>query len=65
MSNTREFKYDQSLRFLCAEVENFRYISRNLIFPETKRIRILIEHAENLNKAAETFIREASKRKND
>lgn len=61
MSNTREFRYDQALRFLCAEVENFRYISRNIIFPETKRRRILAEHAENLQKAAEKYVREASK----
>ena len=62
MSNTREFRYDQSLRFLCADVENFRYVSRNIILPEPKRIRILMEHAETLRQSAERFIREASKR---
>ena len=59
---TSEFRYDQSLRFLCANVDNFRYVSRNLIFPEKKRIKVLLEHAETLRQSAERFINEASKR---
>lgn len=50
---------NQALRGLCMATDNFRYVSTNIIFPENKRMKILVDHAEQLQKAAEKFIKEA------
>lgn len=49
-------KYDRALFGLCSAVDNFKWISSQLVHPESKRRQILAEHADNLRRAAEKFV---------
>lgn len=50
-------EFNHALRELCMKVENFRVVSRDIIYPESKRREQLKVFAEALRKAARDFVK--------
>ena len=53
-------EFGVALYDLCAKVEDFRWVSRDIIYPERKRRERLKEYAEYLNRAATNFLKVVS-----
>ena len=49
--------FERALRELCMKVEDFRAISRRIIYPDSKRRECLKNFAEALCKAARDFVK--------
>lgn len=49
--------YEHALRELCMKVEGFQWVSRDIIFPESKRKQRLKKFAEELRIAARDFVK--------
>lgn len=49
--------FERALRELCMKVENFRIVSRRIIFPDSKRRECLKNFAQALNTAATDFVK--------
>lgn len=49
--------YGHALRELCMKVEGFQWVSRDIIFPESKRKERLKKYAEELRIAARDFVK--------
>ena len=50
-------EFSRALRELCMKVEDFRVMSREIIFPDSKRRERLKNYAEALRKAARDFVK--------
>lgn len=50
-------EFNHALRELCMKVEDFRVVSRSIIFPDSKRRERLKNCAEELRKAARDFVK--------
>ena len=49
--------WTNALRNLCLEVANFTCVSRDIIFPKSKRHEVLKNYAQALHKASERFLK--------
>lgn len=50
-------EYEHALRELCMKVEGFQWVSRDIIFPESKRKERLKKIAEEVRIAARDFVK--------
>lgn len=57
--------FNQALYALCQSVEGFRWVSRDIIIPQSKRRERLKKFAEELYKATEDFLEAVSNGRTD